>query len=177
MLLTNGSTLPPAVAKYLLDHPGAQYIAIGGPAAQAAPTATPIVGVDRFDTAVQVAESLFSAPTVVGAASGETFPDGLSGGAMIGKAGGPLLLVTGSVGIPPIVEAYLQAHASTVNTVQVFGGPGAVSDAIVRDLTTAMLVSVRRGAASADDDDDVAGTDGVARGDLDLPHGARPARR
>jgi hypothetical protein len=139
VLLTNGSTLTPAVAQYLLDHPGAQYVAIGGPAAQAAPTAMPIVGTDRFDTAVRVAESLFSAPTVVGAASGETFPDGLSGGAMIGKAGGPLLLVTGSVGIPPIVEAYLQAHASTINTVQVFGGPGAVSDAIVRDLTTAML--------------------------------------
>ena len=57
---------------------------------------------------------------------------------MIGKAGGPLLLVTGSVGIPPIVKAYLQAHASTVNTVQVFGGPGAVSDAILNDLTMAI---------------------------------------
>jgi len=138
VLLTNGSSLPPAVAQYLLDHPGAQYVAIGGPAAQAAPTATPVVGVDRFDTAVRVAESLFNAPTVVGAASGDSFPDGLSGGAMIGKTGGPLLLVTGSVGIPPIVQAYLQAHASTIGTVQVFGGPGAVSDAILNDLTQAI---------------------------------------
>lgn len=138
VLLTNGATLPPDVAQYLLDHPGAQYFAIGGPAAQAAPTATPLVGVDRFDTAVRVAEALFSAPTVVGAASGDTFPDGLSGGAMIGKLGGPLLLVTGSVGIPPVVQAYLQAHASTIDTVNVFGGHGAVSDAIVGDLTAAI---------------------------------------
>ena len=56
MLLTNGSTLPPAVAKYLLDHPGAQYVAIrdnGG--AGSADRDADIVGADRFDTAVRVA--------------------------------------------------------------------------------------------------------------------------
>ena len=53
VLLTNGSSLPSPVAQYLLfDHPAAQCVAIGGPAAEAAPTAIPIVGVDRFDAAV-----------------------------------------------------------------------------------------------------------------------------
>ncbi len=135
VLLTNGASLPPAVAQFMVDHPAAQYIAVGGPAAQAAPTATPIVGATRFDTAVQVAEQLFGAPTVVGAASGETFPDGLSGGAMIGKVGGPLLLVPSSTRLSPVVRSYLQAHAATVASVEVFGGPDAVSDAIVRELT------------------------------------------
>ena len=37
---------------------------------------------------------------------------------MIGKAMGPLLLVAGSVGLPPIVSAYLQANASSITTVQ-----------------------------------------------------------
>ncbi len=139
VLLTNGSFMPPAVAQYLLDHPGAEYFAVGGPAALAAPTAMPIVGVDRFDTAVQVATRLFKAPVVVGAASGETFPDGLSGGAMMGKVGGPLLLVAGSVGLTPIVAAYLQANAPSVTTVNVFGGPSAVTDFVFRELTTAIL--------------------------------------
>ncbi len=139
VLLTNGAFLPPAVAQYLVDHPGAEYFAVGGPAAQAAPTATPIVGVDRFDTAVQVAARLFQGAVVVGAASGESFPDGLSGGAMMGKVKGPLLLVAGSVGLPPIVLTYLQANATSITTVNVFGGPAAVSDFVVRELTAAIL--------------------------------------
>ena len=139
VLLTNGTSLPPAVAQYLLDHPGAEYFAVGGPAAQAAPTATPIVGVDRFDTAVQVATRLFKTPVVVGAASGEAFPDGLSGGALMGKVGGPLLLVAGSVGLTPIVRTYFQANAVSITTINVFGGPAAVSDFVVREMTTAIL--------------------------------------
>jgi putative cell wall-binding protein len=141
VLLTNGTTLPPAASQYMIDHPAAEYIAVGGPAAQAVPSATPIVGIDRFDTAVRVAEQLFSspAPTLVGVANGANFPDGLSGGAMIGKAGSPLLLVSGSVGLTPVVKSYLEANASTIATVNVFGGPSAVSDELIRELTTAIL--------------------------------------
>ena len=139
ILLTNGSTAPPAVASYVSAHSGAKYYAVGGPAAQAVPTATPIVGIDRFDTSTLVAQELFTNPTVVGAASGEDFPDGLSGGAMMGKVGGPMLLVAGSVGLPPIIHSYLQANAASISTVNVFGGPNAVSDAVVRDLTSAVV--------------------------------------
>ncbi len=90
---------------------------------------------------MQVAQRLFAspAPTLVGVASGETFPDGLSGGAMIGKAGSPLLLVAGSVGLTPVVKSYLQANAATIATVNVFGGPSAVTDAVVHDIATAIL--------------------------------------
>ena len=80
VLLTNGSSLPSPVAQYLLDHPGAQYFAIGGPAAQAAPTAIAIVGVDRFDTAVQVAaEPLQRARSSSGRQAVTRFPTGSPG--------------------------------------------------------------------------------------------------
>ena len=117
VLLTNGATLPPEVGQYMLDHPGAEYFAVGGPAATAAPAAIPIVGTDRYDTAVMVVERLFPNTGLVGAASGEDFPDGLSGGAMMGKVKGPLLLVNAAGDLVPVVEAYLNANAATIATV------------------------------------------------------------
>jgi putative cell wall-binding protein len=139
VLLTNHATLPPGVAQYMLDHPGAEYFAVGGPAATAAPGAIPIVGTDRYDTAVKVAERLFPNPVLVGAASGEAFPDGLSGGAMMGKAKGPLLLVNSAGDLVPVVDAYLRANAATIATLHAFGGANAVTDFVIRQMTTAIL--------------------------------------
>lgn len=139
VLLTNGETLPPGVAQYMVDHPAAEYFAVGGPAVVAAPTATPIAGVDRYGTAVEVAERLFTGPAVVGATSGENFPDGLSGGAMMGKAQGPLLLVRSAGDLPPVVEAYLSANSATITTVNAFGGGDAVTDFVIRQMTEAIL--------------------------------------
>jgi putative cell wall-binding protein len=90
-----------------------------------------IAGTDRFDTALKVAERLFPNTVLVGAASAEDFPDGLSGGAMMGKAKGPLLLVNAAGDLVPVVESYLNANASTITTVFAFGGANAVSDFII----------------------------------------------
>ena len=78
------------MSAYLTAHPGTVY-AIGGPAALADPSATPLTGADRYATAAAVA-GLFSSPTLVGIASGVTFPDALTGGAYEAHVGGPLLL-------------------------------------------------------------------------------------
>ncbi len=47
VLLTNGSSLTPAVTQYLAAHPGTVY-AIGGPAVAADPSATALSGADRY---------------------------------------------------------------------------------------------------------------------------------
>ncbi len=122
VLLTNGAFLPPAVAQYLADHPGAEYFAVGGPAAQAAPTAMPIVGVDRFDTAVQVAARLFNAPVMVGARESASLPRRAVRRGDDGQARRPVALVPAAVGVPPVVLNYLQANAGSITTVNVFGG-------------------------------------------------------
>jgi putative cell wall-binding protein len=139
VLLTNGATLPPEVGQFMVDHPGAEYFAVGGPAVTAAPGATPIAGIDRYDTAVKVAERLFPNPVVAGVANGEAFPDGLSGGAMMGKVQGPLLLVKPAGDLVPVVDAYLRANALTIATLNVFGGANAVSDFVIRQMTAAIL--------------------------------------
>ena len=60
ILMTDGPTLSPEVANYLKAHPGDTVYAIGGPAAAADPAATAIVGADRYDTAVRVAQTLLT---------------------------------------------------------------------------------------------------------------------
>ena len=108
VLLTNGSTLPAETSAYLSAHPGTVY-AIGGPAATADPSATAIFGADRFDTAVDVATKFFSAPTGVGIATGMSFADALTGGALLGHVTAPLVLV-GTSSVPGSVTTYLPSE-------------------------------------------------------------------
>ena len=131
ILLTNGSSMPTSTASYLVAHPGATVYAIGGPAAAADPAATPIVGTDRFDTAVQIASRFFSNPSDLGFASGVNFPDALAGGAGMGNVDGPMLL-TAPDSLPQVDVDYLNSN-SPLDAV-VFGGPAAVSDSVVTQL-------------------------------------------
>jgi Protein of unknown function (DUF4232)/ell wall binding domain 2 (CWB2) len=128
VLLTNGPTQALETAVYLTAHPGTHY-AIGGPAHQADPTATAVVGSDRYASAVDVAATFWAAPKAfIGFASGATFPDALSGGANIGSHGGPLLLVPPTGPLPSSVGSYLGALPATTTTGLLYGGLAAVGD-------------------------------------------------
>ena len=128
VILTAGSTMPSVSRNYLNAHPGARF-AIGGPSAAADPAATPVVGVDRYDTGRKTALRFFSGPTVVGLASGTNFPDAMTGGAHIGKKGGPLLL-TDPFTLSGPTDAYLKANAASIATIFVYGGLAAVSNPV-----------------------------------------------
>ena len=128
VVLTAGSSMPPVSQSYLNNHPGARF-AIGGPSAAADPSATAVVGFDRYDTGRKTALRFFSGPTVVGLASGTNFPDAMSGGAHIGKKGGPLLL-TDPFTLSGPTDAYLKANAASIATIFVYGGLAAVSNPV-----------------------------------------------
>jgi putative cell wall-binding protein len=136
VLLTNGSSLTPAVTAYLAAHPGTVY-AIGGPAVAADPSATALSGADRYATAAMVASTVFTAPTNVGLASGTAFPDALSGGAFQAHFGGPIMLTDPHV-LPASTSAYLTAAKATVVTTSVFGGTAAVSVTVQTAIGTAL---------------------------------------
>lgn len=128
VLLTAGGIMPEPVAAYLAAHPAATRFAIGGPAAQADPSATPVVGTDRYDTSRRVADAFFPEPAGAAIASGTNFPDALSGGARtLGVA--PLLL-TDPMTLTPAVRDYLTAHEATFERVGVFGGTAVLSEAV-----------------------------------------------
>ena len=134
VLLTTGSSMPASTASYLSAHPGSRF-ALGGPAAAADPSATPVVGFDRYDTARKVAEQFFSGPAFVGVARGDLFPDSLSGGAHIGKKGGPMLL-TAPFALSSPTSTYLSANKAGLDTVYIYGGTDAVSAGVQGQITT-----------------------------------------
>jgi putative cell wall-binding protein len=136
VLLTNGASLPAVTAAYLTAHPGTVY-AVGGPAAKADPTATAIVGVDRYATAADLATRFFAAPTLVGVATGVSFPDALSGGAQLARVDAPLLLAT-PTGVPAPTSGYLAGVKAALNAVHLFGGPNALSDDVGTQLKNAL---------------------------------------
>ncbi len=136
VLLTNGSSLTPAVTAYLAAHPGTVY-AIGGPAVIADPSATALSGADRYATAAAVASTLFSTPTNVGVASGTAFPDALSGGAFQAHFGGPIVLTDPHV-LPASTSAYLTGAVSSIITTSIFGGTTALSVTVQTAVGTAL---------------------------------------
>ncbi|MCL4078681.1 cell wall-binding repeat-containing protein [Coriobacteriia bacterium Es71-Z0120] len=87
-------------------------------------------GTDRYETAKLVADdSLRWGATFAqrpGIATGQNFPDGLSGGAALGALSSPLLL-TRTTSLPPYTHDYLDALGTWAHRVIVIGGTGAVS--------------------------------------------------
>jgi putative cell wall-binding protein len=130
VLLTNGPTQAGETAQYLSQHPTDTRVAVGGPAAAADSGAqSAIVGQDRYQTSELLAAKYFSAPMIVGLATGGGFADALSGGADVAEAGGPILL-TDPTALPSPVVSYLAANAGTITRVVVFGGTQAIGDGV-----------------------------------------------
>jgi sugar lactone lactonase YvrE len=129
VLLTDGTTVPPATAAYLTAHSGLPVYAVGGHAASAAPASIPLVGADRYATSVQVAKRFFTTPATAGMADGLAFPDALAGDVENGQIGAPMLLVA-PTGLPASVQAYLAGTPSVV-ALNVYGGTSAVPDAVI----------------------------------------------
>jgi putative cell wall-binding protein len=136
VLLTDGSVMPAETSAYLATHHGT-VDAVGGPAAAADPSAFPLVGTDRYGTAIDVAHQFFSSPLTVGVASGATFADALAGGALLAHTGGPLLLSDPTT-LPASTSSYLTANAAALTTASVLGGPNALSAAVQRAVGVAL---------------------------------------
>jgi hypothetical protein len=128
ILLTNGATAAPETQQYLAQLSGTTRYALGGQAAAADPTATPLVGADRYATAVAVAQQFFLNPIALGAASAVSFPDALGAGPLLGRSDEPLLLLPSDGQLPQVVATYLGSISVSLNGASAFGGPDAVSD-------------------------------------------------
>ena len=125
VLLTAGSALAAETSAYLNTH-GTTVYAVGGPAATADPAAVALVGTDRYATATKVATTFFSSPTTVGVATGENFPDALSGGAFLAHLGAPLVLADFD-SIPAATANYLNSVNASVAAADLFGGSAVLS--------------------------------------------------
>ena len=116
--------------------------------ANATPSPTRIFGTDAIATGIQISQAGFSkgsAGAVVLARS-DFFSDGLAGGPLAAKVGGPLLITPGtplSAVLDPRVLTEIERVLPAGRTVYIVGGPQALSPNIDATLTTAGYVVVR----------------------------------
>ncbi|GAA1994665.1 hypothetical protein GCM10009838_68770 [Catenulispora subtropica] len=152
IVLSDGDTLDPAVAGFVWSH---QNIDPVGGAAQRAVAkiyttgrivSHDLAGPTRYETAAAVSDVIARvtghAPTGLGVASGESFPDALTGGAYAANAGMPLLITEPDTLAEPS-RVRLAQWANTLSAVTVFGGPKAVADTVVSSVAAAVKGKVQ----------------------------------
>lgn len=144
VVLSNNDVLPSETKAYLSAvNPAVTHVyGIGGQGVAALrgtfPTwggrITPLAGADRFATAAAVASStLFTVHGPVGyigLATGLSWPDALSGGALIATQHGPLLLADGWSPTPASEQAVLQRLAPHLSGLVAFGGLNALEEGV-----------------------------------------------
>jgi len=120
------ATLPPAVISAVCKLSG-----------ETAPAKHFGVGTNRYAEAVSAANWCISAfgatPSTVYIASGEVFPDSVTGGVLAARGKHPLLLTPGKSPAPATFD-WLNANRAAIDGIVVLGGSGSVSNATARTL-------------------------------------------
>ena len=129
MVLTAGDRLTPETAAYLDEHADTEVVAVGVVAASIGVADRSIVGPDQYATSVLAARELPTGDARVALATGEKFPDALSGGTHAALTRQPMLLVRHDE-LPAPVAGYLDEHPP--GTITVYGSPAAISTPVVR---------------------------------------------
>lgn len=143
VLLTKTDSLPRTVATELQRLQPGRIVVLGDQssvsdaAAQAAAaystsgTVERVAGANRYATAAAASATYPVGVPVAYVATGQDFPDALSGSARAGLADAPLLLVRGDL-VPGVVTTELERLRP--GRIVVLGGPPSVSDAVVEQL-------------------------------------------
>lgn len=147
VLLVRQGSIPSAVASELERLNPARIVVLGGESAVSATVAsrlasytsgavTRVAGSDRYETAARLARTVYpSGAETVFVASGQTFPDALSGAAAAAEAGAPVLLVRRDR-VPSSVGTAVRLL--TPEEAVVLGGHVAVADVVYRWFSAAL---------------------------------------
>ena len=150
-VLLVGDDVPAATSDAIEDLGIEQVIILGGSGAvsglveaelesQTGNAAVRLAGVNRFSTAVAVAEFALDTLEFPGTeallANGLNFADALAGGPLGGVRQAPMLL-TPTQPLDPDTEAFFEEHADTIETITSLGGTAAVTDSTAQTAETA----------------------------------------
>lgn len=135
ILLTARDTLPGPTANELARLRPSRIVILGGPGAVSDSVAAQLsayarverwYGANRYETAAAISRATFSPGVGIAyLATGTTFPDALAGGAVAGRNGAPILLVT-SDSLPAATANELARLRP--QQVIVLGGPGVIGE-------------------------------------------------
>ena len=145
MLLVPGETIPPSVAEELGRLNPARIVVLGGTsvvsagveaalAGYTAGTVTRIAGSDRYATAAAISAAQFTpGVSVAYIATGDNYPDAMSGAVAAALGPGPVLLGAGGT-IPPTVVAELERLKP--GRIVILGGVAVVSAGLEAQLAS-----------------------------------------
>ncbi|MBQ7246945.1 MAG: leucine-rich repeat protein [Lachnospiraceae bacterium] len=134
----NSGALTAGQTEFLGKHSFSEIYILGGTgavpqsvadAAAAAKGISPkrLYGSSRYETSTAIAAAFFGENPVMAVATGEKFPDGLSGGPLANALGAPLILASEK----GIIPAALYSTAAEAEKYFVFGGSGSLSDDLI----------------------------------------------
>lgn len=140
VLLSDGPNLPWAVYDYINRHPSATVFGVGGPAVAALQYGPrdyyALSGNDAVETAISVAEG-WTKVYYTGVATVRSYHDAMSGGALAGVAGGPVLLTSPSA-LDYRSYAFLNRNAADLYEVDLYGGTMALAPQVQSDVVNAV---------------------------------------
>ncbi|MDH4140815.1 MAG: carboxypeptidase regulatory-like domain-containing protein, partial [Coriobacteriia bacterium] len=137
IVLVSRDSIPGATQSVIDDFAPTTVIVGGGPLTVSDSVKTSLgalrwYGTSRYTTAINIANNAIGegwlSDSAVGVAA--KLPDALTGGGVIGRMGGVLLLTKGDT-LTPETGAWIQAHKANITNCYVFGGPNSVSTAVV----------------------------------------------
>lgn len=147
VVLTRAGALEDDAAAAVTALGATRSLVVGGQAAlsdavaAALPAPTRVAGRERYETSVAVADlarERGATLSTVHVATGRDFPDALAAGPVAAAAGSVVLLVDGlNAAGGAAALAWLERHRAEVEHLVVFGGPGAVTGAVVGQLARA----------------------------------------
>jgi hypothetical protein len=94
-----------------------------------------VVGSDRYETALSLAQRFPGTGSAVGVATGLSYADALAGGAHAARARGQLLLTPPQALPAPVIR---HLRETSPGRRFVYGGPAAVSDPVIAELRRAL---------------------------------------
>lgn len=157
VLLTNKDSLPPSISAELTRLQPKQIVVFGGTNSVTGAVmnalrklttgeVTRVAGQTRYSTSAKISSLNYNpGPEVTFVASGEVFPDALSGAPVAGKTPGPLLLIEPD-GVPGIVKKEFERLQS--KQIVVLGGENTIEPATYAFLTRYTTGAVQRWAGS-----------------------------
>ena len=132
---------------YILGGEGAVSADVFAQARSYAPTVTRLSGGNRYSTGAAIVRHFWSGAGTVYVASGESYPDALSGGALAAQGSAPILLSASDRLPQALVDALTRLQPSTV---VLLGGTGALSERVAAQVSEVLPGATTQRLAGAD---------------------------
>ena len=138
ILLTDNSTVPSSVQKYVKDNNVKSTNVVGGTGVisdktmRTFPNPKRLAGENRYQTNIEIIFAMGADATYTYFATGKNFPDALAGAPLAAYSFAPIILVDDGMD-KDVLEAW-QANKDEMKMKRILGGTGAVTDSILNKI-------------------------------------------